>query len=159
MLGQTPTGQEASAQHKFLSHGSGVWRRESGVPHSRGGPERTLFRASHLVGGAKDWGPFYGNRFSSSGLHPGHLPKAPQPNTITLEVGLPSKSQHWGRSISDQSLWARGLRRGGMENAVVSRVGGVLGRMGTGTRGRDTAWRPPGLEEDREEGPPIRDLS
>lgn len=37
MLGQTPTGQEASAQHKFLSHGSGVWRRESGVPHSRGG--------------------------------------------------------------------------------------------------------------------------
>lgn len=46
-----------------------------------------------------------------------------------------------------------------MENAVVSRVGGVLGRMGTGTRGRDTAWWPPGLEEDREEGPPVRDLS
>lgn len=40
MLGQTPTGQEAFTQHKFLSHGSGVWRRESGVPHGGvwGGP-------------------------------------------------------------------------------------------------------------------------
>lgn len=94
----------------------------------------------------KDQGPFYRNRFSSSGLHPGHLPEAPGLTPSSWGLGFPVRVLVWNivstRDTASQTR-ANGLRdpqRGGVENAVLSRVGGVLGRMGTGTRG---------LEEDQ----------
>lgn len=149
MLGQTPTGQVASTQHKFLSHGSGGWRHESGVPH--GG-----------VGGGPSSGPltwWEGRRirvpFTETGSVPlgSTLVTSLRPPGLTPSpwgLGFPARVLVWNIvSTGDTASQTRanGLRdpqRGAVENAVLSRVGGVLGRMGTGTRGR-VPWSGHGL--------------